>query len=293
MEKKSKSLVNFHIGADPEFVICNSYNSQIDADGYGGCSEDLGCDGDGSTFEARPKPAKNPITVVNNIHGIFSKAIFCNPELASYTWKAGSSHNGRGIGGHIHFGLPSHILERTTNYNYNCYSSILSDYVGALTLLVEDEIESNARRGSHGYGGQQDYRAQDYGFEYRTPSSWLVSPYVSAATLCLAKVVMSEILNNDKLKNKDLAELRFDYTDFRDTHKSKFRAQFPAIWKDIQQMALYPRYRRYIDIFHMLITNKKTWFPKCTMKEAWGLADLGVFNKKISVGNLWAGVSTK
>jgi hypothetical protein len=87
------------------------------------------------------------------------------------------------LGGHIHFGVKSHQLHPLLGAQY------LSQYLGAIGLLVEKNSEAKQRRGGD-YGGFDDYREQDHGFEYRTLSSWLTSPYVASAFMCLAKTVM-------------------------------------------------------------------------------------------------------
>ncbi len=275
-------LEDFKMGADPEFLAIDSYGNLIQADDYGDGHSPLGCDGNGILFEARPIPDYNPINVVNNIHKIFSHSTFHHPTLSKCEWRAGSAYQGQTIGGHIHFG----IKDLRSRFGSGRFCRVLSEYVGALTLLLEDKEESLARRITHGYGGSEDYRNQDYGIEYRTPSSWLVSPYITAATLCLAKIVASNIINNPKFYREHPCQ--FDTYTFSNHKVEDIKLHFDKIWKEIQQMPLYPLYKGYLEIFPILIKSERSWFPTCSMKEAWGLADFSQYNKKIKVSNIWS-----
>ncbi|MEK6882062.1 MAG: hypothetical protein AABY22_20770, partial [Nanoarchaeota archaeon] len=105
---------------------------------------------------------------------------------------------------------------------------------------------------------------------YRTPGSWITSPYIAAAILCLGKTVMFESLNNTKFKWQSFVKP----TDFTLMNTETVKKKFPEIWKDITKMQLYQKYKPYIDLLYFLVNSNLTWFPSVTMKNAWGIADL-------------------
>ncbi len=74
-------IIDFTLGADPEFCCLNSRDEIVHGYDYGipNCN-DFGTDGNESTFELRPDPSKDPIEVVNNIHDILLRK--------SFNWKS-------------------------------------------------------------------------------------------------------------------------------------------------------------------------------------------------------------
>lgn len=265
-----KNLIDFTIGADPEFMMLDAKGDVVSANWL--CEEmrepanihELGADGCGSTFEARPNPSPSPIQIVNNLHNIFIGHCARHPKLLNYRWQAGSHHAGFPLGGHIHFGVSGRRISPITG------SELLSQYVGALSILIEDKEEGKKRR-ARDYGGLSDHRVQTYGFEYRTPSSWLTSPYVAAGMLCLAKTVIWEAINNPKAEFNNYVV----NSDFKNMNVDKVSDKFPAIWKDITRMHLYQEYKIYIDVLYHLATNRLKWYAKDgTMNSTWGLVDL-------------------
>lgn len=258
---------DFTLGADPEFLCVLPNQDECDCNFEAESNGEFGIDGSGACFEVRPAPSTNPLQVVHNIHQVFLGQILRGPHLLTYDWHAGSCRNSQPLGGHIHFGFKG--MDESTAFSRG---HVLDDYVGAISILIEDHAEGKARRKDGGwstYGGKNDVRMNDWGFEYRTPSSWVTSPYVAASILCLAKTVMHEISEH---KFKYLS--RTKSISFKDMDTTKLREAFPAIWSDIKSMELYPKHKIYLDFLYFLVTNKLSWFPKSGMKEAWGLVDL-------------------
>lgn len=283
-----KNLIDFMVGADPEFLMLNRVSKEIvyathicqDMREHAGLHE-LGADGCGSTFEARPQPSENPLKVVNNLHQIFIGHCARHPQLLNLRWQAGSHQSGAPLGGHIHFGLSNRKLGGKTG------TELLSNYVGALSILLEDKEEGKKRR-STGYGGAGDHRIQKYGFEYRTPSSWLTSPYVAAGFLCLAKTVIWEAVNNPQAQ---FGTYVVD-SDFRSMNSDKMMAKLPLIWADITKMHLYQKYKIYIDVLYYLANNKLKWYAKDgSMNATWGLNDISLaVPKSFELDTIWARV---
>jgi hypothetical protein len=289
--KTFSAVRDFTMGADPELIIKQGteiLNKHILQEG-----DEFGIDGNGVLFEARPDPDLSPLAITQNIRGIFVRQCLRNPKHLDYDWFAGSAHGGYTLGGHIHFGIKEDViapLEATR---------ILSQYVGAITMLLEDTEQGKIRRRHKGgpnqmvgyYGHIEDWRPQSFGFEYRTPASWITSPYVTAAVLCLAKVVMYEVVNNDKFK----VPKRVQPQHFLNMETDSERTLFPEIWAEITRMALYKQYAPYINLLYYLVNKKVnnntthvTWFPKCSMKAAWGVVNSQQINRaKVQSEALW------
>ena len=275
----NEKVIDFTIGADPEFGCLNKRGHVITSTDFVSQEEgiEFGSDGNGATFEIRPEPSKDPIQVVNNIHDIFVRQIIKEPEFIKFKWIAGTWNRGYPYGGHIHFGISNRLITHKDAVNF------LDHYVGVVSLLMEIKRHGVKRR-YDGYGRMGDMRKQPWGFEYRPMSSWVSSPYVSAAILCLGKTVMYEVLNNSKFKWHKFAVK----DDFENMNQKRVLAQFPAIWADITKMHLYQLYKPYIDLIYFLIQNKLTWLPSNGMKESWGVVDMKpCISNKIGMDLIW------
>ncbi len=268
-------MKDFTIGADPEFCCIDSNNRRVTAEEL--YSNGFGADGSTYSFEARPEPSKDPLAVVRSIREILVSHLIANPKFHNYKWIAGSCVPAKDIpiGGHIHFG--------TFDCNAVYATEYLSEYVGAISLLLENKSEAIKRRQFHGYGAKDDVRNQDYGFEYRTPASWLTSPYIASGILCLAKIVLFQFINKE---NNTLIPKRFTFDDFYHHKIDNFRKHLPNIFQEIRSMILYPKYAAHIEILLKLVEENKSWYPNMDMKQAWGLVDLGKKNK-ISLSSIW------
>lgn len=267
---------DFTLGADPEFV-CVDGRTLVESGAYTNNYDQFGCDGNGIIFEARPEPATNPLEVVSNIHDIFARKVHADKQFAKFHWKAGSFYADMSLGGHIHFGIPNKKIDTRT-----C-AQILDNYLAVLTALIEHKNQALRRRQGN-YGHPTDTRVQDWGFEYRTCASWLTSPYVAAAVLCLAKTVMYELANNPRFEPRLV--VRND--DIMNMDTETLLSYFPDLWKDITSMELYQQYKPYIDLIYFLIKKKLTWFPSTSLKEAWGLVDLTIAKEdKLKMDVIW------
>ena len=272
------NLIDFTIGADPEFA-CSQHGRIISAEDYVevGDGEGFGADGNHVTFELRPAPSNNPLEIVNNIRNIFIQQVIKQPKFLDFTWVSGSWYKGYALGGHVHFGLSNSQINQCDAVK------ILDSYVGSLCLLIEKKVDAQKRRRTR-YGCMGDMRIQDWGFEYRPMSSWLSSPYVAAAMLCLSKAVMYEIMNNSEFQWNTYVTP----SDFQKVDQDRLRKEFPKIWKDITKLHLYQAYKPYIDLIYFMIKNKLTWLPKTDMKQCWGIMDMKqLLSSKIGVNVLW------
>lgn len=268
----SKTTIDFTLGADPEFGVADSQGRIISGEpfiqdaNHPEILNDIGLDGNGVTLEVRPAPSANPLEVVSNIRGILRRQVQRKPAFLNQRWIAGSYYGRYPFGGHIHFG-GADMRRKITSQDA---SAILDQYLGAVSILIEDRAEGMSRRREGRYGHRSNWRPQNHGFEYRVPSSWIVSPYVAASMMCLSKTVMHEALNNTTFPFGNYVD---DHT-FSQMRTAELKAShWGNLWKDIQKMELYQLHKPYLDLIYFLVQNKLTWFPKRGMKEAWGIAN--------------------
>lgn len=280
---------DFKLGADPELGFIEKTGKLINACDIvkdPGHEDQFGLDGANAVAEIRPTPNTDPIKVVANIKKVMSEAAKSNPDLEACEWKAGSSVDNHPIGGHIHFGLKK--IKRT--YNVQEILDSLDRYLAQTLVLLEDPTEAKQRRINNSYGGLSDYRDQPWGIEYRTPGSWLTSPYIAAGVLSLAKATVWESLYNGLGSHKDV---EIDYDNFEEAELPPIRKQFEeVIWRDIQKFELYTKYQKSIDLLQTLISKKKNWFPTGGMKAAWAIGNKFKLEpiKPTTLKDIWAGV---
>ena len=263
-----KNPEDFTIGADPEFCVVKN-DTLKNGESFKECNC-FGHDGGGIALEIRPDFSKDPLRVVSNIHRNLLQVVMKDPKfLSEYEWHAGSYVKGSPIGGHIHVGgIPTTTLKVVTACNW------LDQFVGSTTVLLEKHEDGVFRRNA-GYGGKSDYRTNEHGFEYRTPSSWVTSPYIAAAVLCLAKATIHEAIKQKGSGCPDLVTAE----QIRRMNTGPIRGNFPKIWEGITKMELYKEYQPQIDLIATLINNKRTWFPKTSMKESWGMVNFDEMQK--------------
>jgi hypothetical protein len=182
------------IGCDPEFSIYKPDGTYDAANEYirNNRQIGLGCDGHAATAEIRPGMCESPFELVGKIRTVLEKQAL--PDFGNHVWIAGHYANAP-LGGHIHFEAPPH--------------SVVVDNLDSAFKYVADKIEhqgDRAKRNLEGYGRFGDVREKYYGFEYRVPPSWLVSPAISLAYLTIAKAIAVLSIDSNKpisIKNLD------------------------------------------------------------------------------------------
>ncbi len=180
-------LVNhFKLGADPEFVFLSTAEmARKDASSFGlAAGVAFGADNCGRIAELRPHPHRSALAVVASLQSTLKWLAVHKPQTMNYIWRCGAFVEGDGLGGHLHFGrLQGGSLQRET--------AALDTLMYWLTRVgVYDNEEGRKRiQGGH-YGRLADRRSQKYGYEYRTPPSWLDSPWMAFFYLTLAKLVV-------------------------------------------------------------------------------------------------------
>jgi hypothetical protein len=253
------------LGADPEFVITNNRTEKmIPASEFFPKDGVVGCDNiriprrqQRPIGELRPQPDYSPLILHNNIKAALEQANKLVPYKNIKLLAGSQPFPGYSIGGHIHFSnlpLNSHVL-RT-----------LDNYLGLPIFLLENQRTSVKRRNK--YGHLNDFRIKDYGgFEYRTPGSWLVSPEISLAVLCLAKLVSSNYLH---LRRNFFLSVNAHRAFYRgDTQY--FRVQFDELWQDLKRLDDYQTYSKELEIIPQMIWQNQTWDEEKDLRKTWHL----------------------
>ena len=181
----------FTLGCDPE-LICRRDGEFISADDYFKANSSFGLDGCDNTAEIRPGYSESPIDLTCKIYQILEYGHSKADELEFYS---GHFVDSNAIGGHIHFSVNAEAK----------YIAALDVVLGSLSNCIDDK-DQKLKREQSGYGKPGAYRTKCYGFEYRTPGSFLLSPSTTLVTLTLAKLallgVMEDNLNFVELKNR-------------------------------------------------------------------------------------------
>lgn len=287
MIKKKYRSNGIMIGADPEFILTEAGRtvSAVNYTEFNNTSSEIGCDGGRHPIEIRPPPM--PITdikrMVNNIEDIIIEiSQACKDNMRIY---AGASRRIRDhdcdshyesivpIGGHIHFGCPRFINRRedypikpNTELNDDFYIdrdkiAWLMDvlFLPIINFFINPkELYERTRKG---YGKIGDVRYQSWGFEYRTPYSFIISPFLTKAFFALTALIVY---------NYKRIPLRIDlhqdiikyYRDIKDMKKLKaiYKQIKPTIIKLIKYNSPNPEFDSYIISLFSLIENKKQCF---------------------------------
>ncbi|MFZ2539943.1 MAG: hypothetical protein WAX04_13770, partial [Oscillospiraceae bacterium] len=139
-------------------------------------------------------------------------------------------------------------------------------------FLIENQNTSIKRRNKYGHLG--DFRVKDYGgFEYRTPGSWLITPEITLAVLCLAKIVSS---NYRKLSRNYFMNVEAQRA-FYNGDQRYFKAYFEDIWRDIQRLDIYNEYKHQLEPIPNMINGNICWDEKLDIRKSWSLSK--VYNK--------------
>jgi len=258
------------LGADPEFMLYNIKNGNMTpASQFFPRDGVVGCDAlrtpnrqSRPIAELRPRPAYSPRRLLANLEDAMQTAYRLAP-YKNIKWLAGSRpFQGYSIGGHIHFSnveLNNHILRA------------LDNYLELPLFLLENQATAVKRRLKYGY--LADFRIKDYGgFEYRTPASWLVSPQIAAAVLCLAKVVASNYL----YLTRNLFLSPEAQRAFYEGNQEHLRLMFHDIWSDIKKLEMFQVYAQELQIIEDMVNSGTSWDEKEDIRRSWGLTRVGV-----------------
>lgn len=180
---------NITLGCDPELVCRLNGNFQYASDYF--CSRSsFGLDGNENIAELRPGYSESPIDLTAKIKTILN---YGNEKFPELEFISGHYADDEPIGGHIH------ISVEPTDEVINSLDTVLH----SLSECIDDKYQKTLRTNT-GYGKRKAHSKKYYGFEYRTPGSWLLSPSIALVTLTLAKLttigVLEDNINFEALK---------------------------------------------------------------------------------------------
>jgi len=277
-EIKAKGLT---IGCDPEFIFTDPLNVMAipawqvlsNRKNRGPILDrDFGTDTHSETAEVRVLPSTNPLDLVREIGKVLATGVKgqSSGKRAFYlNWYADNRFEA--VGGHIHFGHK--LLEdcETDEGPILAITGALDDLLSIVVMMVEAPERARWRK-QGSYGGRRDIRVQDYGFEYRTPPSFLASPQLASGTLCLAYAIAFDVLfhgfASHALDGIDPEELSGG---FQGHYSSLLSLLLDRLEKEIKGLTLYPIWATEID---WLLDKAKVRETQTIteMKEGWGIS---------------------
>ena len=169
------------LGCDPE-LVCRLNGKFTSASEYFRPSSSMGLDGNDSIAEIRPGLSESPIKKKKKIKTVLEYGNEKHPELEFFS---GHYVDGYPIGGHIH------ISAKPTDELIDSLDTVLYSFSDCI-----DDKDQRHKRETSGYGNRKSHSSKYYGFEYRTPGSWLLSPSTALVTLTLAKLTTIGVLED-------------------------------------------------------------------------------------------------
>lgn len=266
-------MANITIGADPEFAFVDQNGRLKRPDSIIRSSNNdaqFGIDGAGRVAELRPRHGNTPRELVTEIKRVMQGGLEQYPAGANLRWKAGGVAEEEPMGGHIHLGH-GQLCDRLVAANVG---DALNRIVAPLVLMAEDREEAVLRRIGSSYGqlvGENCWREQPWGIEYRVLSSWLTSPD-DALSVLTATYLVGKNFDNPAFMDAALSLPEVDNDFFTDCNKkviSFYLQEIARVMKKaIGYRDLLPDMRH---LFSMII-ERKTFNTSRDMKEAWGLS---------------------
>ena len=250
------------IGSDPEIIFTDQTGKLLNAANYLEKQGKFGLDGHPWIAELRPDHAVFPRDLVENIRRVLSIEA---EKLKNLLWLSGPWLKDKPMGGHLHFGIP--LEDR--------YVDALDNQFGFLLALSEPTLEAKIRRtvkfvGSvhddFPYGILGNIRTKPYGFEYRTPASFLASPGIALATITAAKAIVLEEAEKgsmawSKLSANIRAELTVNKEDFHNANKPVFLNKLDSYWKMLRAMKYFQRGEEGHELWSSVSYLKSKVFP--------------------------------
>jgi hypothetical protein len=218
------------IGCDPEFLLMSG-NSRVNVDFFKTTDHgEIGSDHGSRVGELRPKHG-HPKDVAENIRNLILK-LKTSVQNDRYRFASsnikmiggGGNVAGESIGGHIHLSGTGFCYQSFNEYKCKCKRGFSFEQthedrlILALDFFIGRRMKrvQGGKRGNNRYGQPADVRAQAWGFEYRTPPSWLSEPKLTESTLAIAYLIakiwsvkptaFDELLSQRKMARK------IDYT---------------------------------------------------------------------------------
>ncbi|QQE80951.1 hypothetical protein [Alicyclobacillus sp. SO9] len=252
------------LGTDMELMLRNPVGKMVLASNYFTRKGRVGCDDrsvrmDGKRLpllELRPNPEDNPLQLVTNLRDAMVEAS-SKINRANVEWRAGSMpFKPYSTGGHIHFSgvqLSSHLIK------------VLDQYLAIPLMLVEATDTASQRRPKYGFLG--DFRQKEWGFEYRTPASFIVSREVTTAAYCLAYVIA---VHHFDLPTIDIYEPAIEEA----FYTGDSAAFIPIMQRNVavlRRLRTYERFQQYIEPLFLMSEAGTTWDEGVDVRTVWDI----------------------
>jgi hypothetical protein len=181
-------LNRFSIGADPELVFQDPYKRYVHAETFGmDTLAAFGCDMSGRQAELRAMPSRSALDVVASLMEALRWMATIYPmnevKWVATPYIADADGHRDGCGGHVHLGRKRPDIRREVE-QLNHVNSLLR------IANVFDREGDDLRIRNTKYGIANDFRLQRYGYEYRTFSTWISSPWIAYLSLVVAKLAV-------------------------------------------------------------------------------------------------------
>lgn len=170
------------VGLDPEFLLFDREGGFVPACNVLGSdttTAEVGVDECDATGELRPREG-TPAKVVKNVNTLLARLgrKIKERELLVYAGAstyANDDYEDIPLGGHIHFNVPY----------CEDFVKALDSFIGVPMLRMAD----SDRREDEEYGELSEWESKPYGFEYRTPPSFIGKPDLFAGVIAVAYCV--------------------------------------------------------------------------------------------------------
>lgn len=161
---------------------------------------------------------------------------------------------GFALGGHLHFSgvrLTTRLLVALDNYL-------------ALPLVMVEREEERARRPRYGFLG--DFRRKTHGgFEYRTLSSWLVTPRLAMAVCSLALFIAQY---HDELKQNPLDALPLQEA-YYSGDKAVLHKAVASLWEELRTLKSFRPYEAAARPLMERALSFKPWPSERDVRKFW------------------------
>ena len=182
---RTPRLVNrFKLGADPEFVMHDAWGRYIHAETLGmNTLTSFGCDMAGRQAELRAYPSRFALEVVASLADSLRWMGHVYPASLSNNWNAVAYNGKDGCGGHVHFGRRRPNRDKDIDVLDAVNKYMLRAGIFDLHGFCDRQERTH-------YGRTGDFRTQGHGYEYRTFSTQLSSPWLTYLTLVISKLAV-------------------------------------------------------------------------------------------------------
>lgn len=250
------------IGSDCELLLCRDGARVVFANRYFTRFGRIGCDGwrdrrRGMIYplaELRPRPQSDAVSLIKEIRRTMHKAVL-QVDDDRVEWRAGGMPKpGFALGGHLHFSgvrLTTRLLVALDNYL-------------ALPLVMVEREEERARRPRYGFLG--DFRRKTHGgFEYRTLSSWLVTPRLAMAVCSLALFIAQY---HDELKQNPLDALPLQEA-YYSGDKAVLHKAVASLWEELRTLKSFRPYEAAARPLMERALSFKPWPSERDVRKFW------------------------